>query len=93
MLRFVAMAELLVFYVVLTDRGCFKDAFRLLSDGQDADNVQSCAVDAADLSARFIATGEAGDDLIERLYAQGGLRWCTRHRLRAAGTTLASVEE
>jgi len=74
------MAEILIFDVLFTDRARLQEAFALLLD---ENGVESCTVESDTLSARFTATESAGSAIAERIYAIGGLRWCTRHLLRS----------
>ena len=45
------------------------------------DKIESCEVDTGSVSAHFTVEAEAGAKLVERIYAAGGLRWCSRHAL------------
>ena len=53
-------------------------AFQLL---MDADDLEDCLVEAPDLQLRFVAPEGEADALVERIYLDGGLAWCSRHRL------------
>lgn len=44
-------------------------------------DVDSCVVDAAQDQVRFFARSAPAEKLIERIYQDGGLVWCTSHRL------------
>jgi len=46
-----------------------------------SERVTSCSIDAGESEVRFAAPERWADPLVERLYAEGGLIWCTRHAL------------
>ena len=43
--------------------------------------VASCSIEPGRSEIRFIAEPKAGDALVERIYQEGGLTWCSRHGL------------
>ena len=47
----------------------------------DADGVASCSVDLERGRLRFLAPPPAALHLVERLYLEGGMTWCTMHDL------------
>jgi hypothetical protein len=53
-------------------------AFDLLLADEE---VASCMIESALHRMRFLAPRKHGDDLVERVYQQGGLLWCSRHDL------------
>lgn len=53
-------------------------AFDLLMGHPD---VASCAIEPELCRVRFVAKVSAGDELVERIYLDGGLAWCSRHPL------------
>ncbi|MEM7272582.1 MAG: hypothetical protein AAF547_05830 [Actinomycetota bacterium] len=53
-------------------------AFASLSEHSD---VESCLVESGGLRIRFLAAARAGKAIVERLYDEGGLKWCSRHLL------------
>jgi hypothetical protein len=73
------MSELRVFKLVFAAKHHLEFAFEILVD---AENVPSCSIEPETVSARFMATLPDGNVLVERFYADGGLRWCSRHRVR-----------
>lgn len=70
------MSELLVFQLEFTDKSRLEDAFQLLLE---EDGISSCSVEPDSMTARFMAGPATGGRLVERIYAIGGLRWCSRH--------------
>ncbi|NIW37919.1 MAG: hypothetical protein GWN32_15955, partial [Gemmatimonadetes bacterium] len=40
----------------------------------------SCTAESDHRRLRFVAPDRPADELIERIYLDGGLTWCTRHR-------------
>jgi hypothetical protein len=42
-------------------------------------HVASCMVESAEARIRFLAPAPAGDALVEEIYLEGGLVWCSRH--------------
>ena len=49
----------------------------------DSPDVDSCVVDAEESRLRFFAREAPGQALIERLYQDRGLVWCSRHPVQA----------
>ena len=50
----------------------------------DDDEVSSCMIDMEIGRLRFLAPPEHADDLVERIYMDGGLTWCSRHDIGSA---------
>jgi len=75
------MADLHVYQLEISSAPRLRSAFALVSDCRD---VASCAVEPERMRLRFLATPGAAERLVERIYAEGGLAWCTRHVLKAA---------
>ncbi len=50
----------------------------------DLPEVASCAIEPGLSRVRFISEPAAGDALVERIYLEGGLAWCTRHTISSA---------
>ena len=46
-------------------------------------DVDSCVIEAEEERVRFFAPPAPAEKLIERIYQDGGLTWCSRHRLSA----------
>ncbi len=72
------MDELHVFQLAFTDTVRLERAFEVLLEATD---VHSCMVEPGTDTARFLATARTGDALLARIYGDGGLRWCSRHRI------------
>ena len=45
----------------------------------ESSQVESCTVEPETGRLRFHAPQRAGDAIVERIYAEGGLTWCSRH--------------
>ena len=76
------MPPFLVFQLEFTDKSRLEYAFALLLDQE---GVTSCTVEPDTRTARFVARDPVGGPLVERLYAIGGLRWCSRHVIHSGG--------
>lgn len=53
--------------------------YRSFERVMDAVEVASCALDLRERRLRFLAPTKVGDALVEALYLEGGMTWCTRH--------------
>ena len=49
---------------------------------QSSSRVSSCIVEAAEAQLRFLAEVHVAAAIVERIYAEGGLVWCSRHLLK-----------
>lgn len=47
----------------------------------DCEEVASCSIEPNDLRLRFVAPAKPAQRLVERIYLEGGLLWCSRHDL------------
>jgi len=47
----------------------------------DAPRVASCTVELQYDRLRFLATRAVADSLVESIYLEGGLVWCSRHQV------------
>lgn len=74
------MPEMLVFQLEFTDKNQLERAFSIL---MEHDGIASCEIDSGARTARFMATARIADELVERIHAYGGLRWCSRHAFRS----------
>ena len=74
------MSELLVFQLEFTDKSQLEQAFAILMEN---DGIASCEIDSPSRTAPFMATARIAHELVERIHAYGGLRWCSRHTFRA----------
>ena len=50
----------------------------------ERDDLMSCAVEPEQSRLRFLAPRKIGDELVQRIYLDGGLSWCSRHGVEAA---------
>ena len=48
----------------------------------DSEHVASCAVEPDRSQVRFAAPRLRADRIVEEIYAEGGLSWCSRHDFR-----------
>ena len=46
-------------------------------------HVTSCMIESEQSQLRFIAPEKAADDIVEHIYLDGGLVWCSRHEVPA----------
>jgi len=49
----------------------------------ESPHVASCMIEAPESRIRFLAPARAADALVERIYLEGGLIWCSRHDVDA----------
>jgi len=58
---------------------------------EDAD-VESSMIEREGMRLRFLGPRELAERLVEKIYQDGGLTWCTRHDVVAgAGASLANA--
>ncbi len=72
------MSQTLVFELVFTDKHRLEEAFGVLYEHED---VLGCSLEPATVSVRFIAGAAAGATIVERIYLDRGLQWCSRHAI------------
>ena len=53
-------------------------------------DVTSCMIEAEQGRLRFLAPVGAADSLVERIYQEGGLTWCSRHDVVAETGEIAA---
>ena len=58
-----------------------EEAFQRVSDSP---RVASCSIEVGECQVRFLAPERDGAALVERIYAEGGLVWCSRHAFPVA---------
>lgn len=51
-------------------------AFQVLSESE---RIENCLLEPEHSQVRFLAPAGAADRLVERIYLEGGLSWCSRH--------------
>ena len=59
----------------------------------ESPRVASCAVEPEQLRLRFMALRRHGDVLVEQIYLEGGLVWCSRHELEATSRALSALPD
>jgi hypothetical protein len=60
----------------------------------ESPDVASCMVESAEGRIRFLAPAQAADALVEAIYQEGGLVWCSRHDVESGlQQALAAPEE
>lgn len=50
----------------------------------ESPHVASCMVESSEARIRFLAPAAAADALVEDIYLEGGLVWCSRHDVASA---------
>jgi len=65
-----------VYVLRLEGEKSIERAFDVISNAQ---NVSSCTFEAGLRQVRFVAPPREADALVERIYLDGGLIWCSRH--------------
>jgi hypothetical protein len=65
-----------VYVIHLDGPSALSRAFDLVLESPDA---ASCMIEPELDRVRFLAPAEAADALVERIYQDGGLLWCSRH--------------
>jgi hypothetical protein len=69
-------SELRVYVLHFVESAALSRAFDRVSDNPD---VASCSFELAERRIRLLARPAVGEPLVERLYLEGGLAWCSRH--------------
>jgi hypothetical protein len=54
-------------------------------------DVTSCMIEADRVRLRFLAPAGAADAVVERIYQEGGLTWCSRHDVTSDSQDLSAV--
>ena len=67
-----------IYALHLASRPLLERAFQRLLDSP---HVVSCTVEPGHDRVRFLADRRAGDRIVEAIYQEGGLVWCSRHEL------------
>jgi hypothetical protein len=55
-------------------------------------HVASCLIEPESGRIRFLAPARAADALVEQIYLEGGLGWCSRHDLNPAGRVVEASQ-
>jgi hypothetical protein len=69
-------SELRVYVLRFAEPAALSRAFDFVSDNPD---VASCSFELVERRIRLLARPAVGEPLVERLYLEGGLAWCSRH--------------
>jgi hypothetical protein len=72
--------ELRVYVLRFADVGPLTRAFDRIVD---APEVASCSLEIPQRQLRMLAPPSVAERLVERLYLEGGLSWCSRHAFDA----------
>ena len=72
---------MLVFDLQFTSPATLLEGFRRV---QDRAAVDSCTLELDQLRLRLVAPREEADHLAQRIYLDGGLRWCSAHTVPAS---------
>ena len=76
-----------VYVMHFRNSAAFSSAFDSVMDARD---VASCLVEPEYGRIRFLAPRKAADALVEHIYSDGGLVWCTQHDLTLSKADAAS---
>jgi hypothetical protein len=68
--------ELCVYVLRFADVGPLTRAFDRIADLPE---VASCSLELPQRQVRLLAPPKVAEPLVERLYLEGGLAWCSRH--------------
>jgi len=74
------VSELRVYVLRFLEPTALTRAFDHVSDHPD---VASCSFELPERQIRLLARPAVGEPLVERLYLEGGLAWCSRHAFGA----------
>jgi hypothetical protein len=69
-------SELRVYVLRFAERAALSRAFDRVSDHPE---VASCSFELQECQIRLLARPAVGESLVEHLYLEGGLAWCSRH--------------
>ena len=70
------MDGLQIYILRIESETALENAFR---EAIEAEGVESCLVEPDRLQLRFLAPRARADALLERIYLEGSLVWCSRH--------------
>jgi hypothetical protein len=71
-----------VYVLILRSASALTRAFDRVMESRD---VVSCLIEPLTGRIRFLAPATAADALVEQIYAEGGLEWCSRHDVKPPG--------
>lgn len=71
-----------IYVLVLRGAPALTRAFDHLLESRD---VVSCLIEPMTGRIRFLAPPKAADALVQQIYAEGGLNWCSQHDVKTAG--------
>ena len=74
-------SELQVYVLRFAETGAMSRAFDRVSDNPE---VASCSFELGARQIRLLGRPKVIEPLIERLYLEGGLAWCSRHSFESA---------
>ncbi len=65
-----------VYVLQFVDHQRLNGAFALL---MNSERIGSCSAEPEASRLRFVAPAAPGEELVHRIYLDGGLTWCSRH--------------
>jgi hypothetical protein len=75
------MSELRVYVLRFAETSAMSRAFDRVCDNPE---VASCSFELGERQIRLLGRPKVIEPVIERLYLEGGLSWCTRHAFENA---------
>ena len=73
-----------------TDQGALTRAFGRIID---SDRVGSCSVEREAARIRFLAPAEHAKSLVQLIYLDGGLTWCSGHQVEPLSRAVGDATE
>jgi hypothetical protein len=77
-----------VYVLVLRGAPALTRAFDRVMESR---HVASCLIEPESGRIRFLAPPKAADALVEEIYAEGGLTWCSQHDVSLQGDGAAAA--
>ena len=76
-----------VYVLILRGAPALTRAFDRVMESGD---VVSCLIEPITGRIRFLAPPKAADALVQQIYAEGGLNWCSQHDVKLPGDAPAA---
>jgi hypothetical protein len=77
-----------VYVLVLRGAPALTRAFDRVMESR---HVASCLIEPESGRIRFLAPPKAADALVEQIYEEGGLTWCSQHDVNLNGDAVAAA--